>query len=115
MAVHMSLSCNIKLLPDGGKAWQLQPDGGKAGQLQPDGGKAWQLQPDGGKVWQLLQMVGRPGNCYRWWEGLVTRMCNISLAVTFIVNNTREIITSTLIPHSLYVHTAVGYPSFTAH
>ena len=51
----------------------------------------------------------------RWWEGLVTRMCNISLAVTFIVNNTREIITSTLIPHSLYVHTAVGYPSFTAH
>ena len=72
---------------------------------------------------------GRPGNetmqtmalhmqhqvATRWWEGLVTRMCNISLAETFIVNNTREIITSTLIPHSLYVHTAVGYPSFTAH
>ena len=51
MAVHMSLSCNIELLPDGG-TWQLPPDGGKVWQLLPDGGKVWQLLPDGGKVWQ---------------------------------------------------------------
>ena len=49
MALHMS--CNIKLLPDGGKVWQLLPDGGKVWQLLPDGGKVWQLLPDGGKVW----------------------------------------------------------------